>query len=138
MTNKLIICLDFDNTIVKTDNFPHIVGLMPYARTVINSLYRDGHYIIISTCRVGTALDEAIKYLSDNDVHYHKINENNPERVKKYRGDCRKISADIYFDDRAYPQCVQPVDWAQFGAYCMLLATGGASKETTQQQELFK
>ena len=134
---KLTICLDFDNTIVKTDNYPHIVGLQPYARNVINSLRRDGHYIIISTCRTGRALGDMIKYLSDNDIQYSAINENNPERVRKYRGDCRKISADIYYDNAAYPQCAQPIDWAQFGAYCMLLANGGAGDtETTTQQTL--
>lgn len=100
----MIIAIDFDNTIVKSE-FPVIIGMMHNARAVINALRQEGHTIIITTCRIGKHLDAAVDYLKAHGIEYDYINENAPERVKKYRGDCRKISCDVLIDDRAYPQC---------------------------------
>ncbi len=35
-----------------------------------------------------------------SDTRVYSYNENLPERIAQYDGDCRKISADYYFDDK--------------------------------------
>lgn len=35
-----------------------------------------------------------------SDTRVYSYNENLPERIAQYGGDCRKISADYYFDDK--------------------------------------
>lgn len=104
----MIIAIDFDNTIVKSD-YPIILGMLPNARTAISALYDAGHTIIINTCRVGKHLDVAVSYLKEHGIKYHYINENVPGRIKEYGGDCRKISCDVLIDDKAYP--FVKIDW---------------------------
>jgi hypothetical protein len=70
-----IIAIDFDDTIVK-DVFPMIGELRKDAKKIINKLYDEGYYIIIWTCRAGFNLVDMINFLNNNDIKYHKINEN--------------------------------------------------------------
>ncbi len=96
----MIIAIDFDGTIV-SDKFPHIAGLQPDARKCINQLRADGHYIIIWTCRYGNRLLEAINFLVEHDVKFDRVNDHQPDNLKKYGGIAgKKIFADIYIDDR--------------------------------------
>jgi len=95
--NKLIIAIDFDKTIVNHNDDYKITGLLPGAKEVINWLYELGHYIIIWTCRSGDYEKEAKRYLDDNGIKYHKINENY-EDLDFETG--RKIFYDILIDDK--------------------------------------
>ncbi len=96
---KLTLAIDFDNTIVE-EKYPLIGVMIKDAKKYINKLYADGHYIIINTCRVGEQELQAADWLYDHGVNFHAININQPARVLKYGGDCRKISADLYVDDK--------------------------------------
>lgn len=107
----LTICLDFDGTIVESD-YPEIKCFKPHAVEIIKQLINDGHYIVISTCRIKDYETDAKQFLKNAGITYHAFNENNPMRVEKYNGDCRKISADVYFDDLAYPQL--EINWLGF------------------------
>ena len=90
MKNK-IIAVDFDGTLV-TDKYPKIGE--PNVK-LINTL-------ILWTCRNGEKLKEAVEFCLLCDLHFDYINENSKETLKKYKyKDSRKISADIYIDDRA-------------------------------------
>ena len=91
--------IDFDGTICE-HSFPEIGKLKPDADTYIRKLYREGHNIIINTCRSGKYEGMAQDFLDDNDIPYDYINSNLPELIIKYGQDCRKISADIYIDDK--------------------------------------
>lgn len=96
----MIISIDFDGTIVN-EIYPDIGQLKPNAKEVINKLHNEGHTIIINTCRVGTYQDNAEEFLFNNDIWYDWINTNCPTRVQQHNGqDSRKISADIYIDDK--------------------------------------
>ena len=95
----LCISIDFDGTIVES-NYPTIIGLKPDAARCINQLYSDGHTIIINTCRVKEHLENAVKYLNESGIKYHYVNENDPSRIAKFLDDTRKISADVYIDDK--------------------------------------
>lgn len=101
---QFILAVDFDNTIVDTDESvlrqPIIKGLRKDAKEVLQKLHDDGHYIIINTCRNGGNLQKAIDYLNENEVVYDIVNANHPDNVKKFKRDNRKIFADFYIDDK--------------------------------------
>lgn len=99
MKNKLTLAIDFDATIV-VEEYPNIGPLLPQAKKYINKLYEQGYYIIINTCRANDQELEAEDFLYKEGIHFHKLNENQPGRILQYGTDCRKISADLYIDDK--------------------------------------
>jgi hypothetical protein len=98
----MIIAIDFDGTIVEQE-YPKIGKLKKDAKTVINKLYKNGHKIIIWTCRSNgnetkDDLDQMLRFLDKQGILYHAANKNVPEAPF----DCYpKIYADLYIDDRA-------------------------------------
>lgn len=102
----LTLAVDFDNTIVEEKRedgslyYPEIGPLRSGAKLYLNKLHKEGHYIIIWTCREGEHALRVEKYLRDNDIGFHKVNENEPERILHYGINCRKVSADLYIDDK--------------------------------------
>jgi hypothetical protein len=99
--------VDFDGTIVE-DAYPYIGELKPNAKEVITGLFENGHDIIINTCRAGTYEADVYQFLDDWDIPYNYINCNLPEKVEHYGMDCRKISADVYIDDK---NIIPTTDW---------------------------
>lgn len=99
MRKKFILAIDFDGTIA-TASFPEVGTLREGAYEIINQLYKEGHKIIINTCRSGKYEGMAEDFLKENDIPYHFINTNLPELITEYGNDCRKISADFYIDDK--------------------------------------
>lgn len=105
MNKKLILSIDFDNTIANVKKFPKIHSLRKGAKKYINRLYEDGYFIIINTCR--TDVDENNKHQTDAEnfliqkgIKYDICNKNMPHLSKVFKSDSRKISADIYIDDK--------------------------------------
>lgn len=115
----MIIAIDFDGTITYGDKpFPECGTIRPEAKDVMKKLKARGHKIIINTCRVFKSAENAKNYLIENDIPFDTFNENLPERIAEFNGfDCRKISADVYFDDRAYG-CA-PINWNDFYEYIL-------------------
>jgi len=99
VNGKLVIAIDFDGTIAEA-SFPEVGDLRAGAKEHIQMLYSDGHYIIINTCRSGKMEGYAEDFLRENDIPFHLINSNLPELIVEFQQDCRKISADIYIDDK--------------------------------------
>jgi hydroxymethylpyrimidine pyrophosphatase-like HAD family hydrolase len=97
--NKLVIAIDFDGTIVE-EAYPQLGKLRKGAKKYINKLYDDGHIIIINTCRSGVHQNAAFKMLIGLDVNFDLMNENHPSVIAQYHNDSRKISADLYIDDK--------------------------------------
>lgn len=95
----MIIAIDFDGTIVK-EEWPEPGEVFPNAKKIINHLYSLGHKIIINTCRSGKYEGMAERVLKNEGIKYTWINTNEPNLIHKYGTDCRKISADIYIDNR--------------------------------------
>ena len=56
--------------------------------------------MILFTCRDGQRLKEAVKWCSKQGLQFDRVNDNLPERIRAYKGNTRKISADVYVDDR--------------------------------------
>jgi len=95
----MILAIDFDGTIAEL-SWPEVGELKKDADNYINRLYDEGHIIIINTCRSGKFEGLAQDFLEKNNIRYHYINSNYPKLIRKYKQDCRKISADIYIDDK--------------------------------------
>jgi len=98
MNRNPIIAIDFDG-VVCVHRFPRIGALLPGAKETITKLWDEGYYIIIWTCRGGVNLVDAIEFLKEWDIPYHKINENAPFEMIGFKP-FPKIYADIYIDDR--------------------------------------
>ena len=104
-----ILALDFDGTIVE-NTYPQIGKLKLNAKEIINLLHEEGHEIIINTCRAGIYEGHVYTFLQEQGIHYDYINSNLPHQIESFKQDCRKISADIYIDDKSLGGI--PDDWA--------------------------
>ena len=65
---NLILSIDFDNTIVE-EFYPDIGPLRDNAKEVINSLYNQGHTIIINSCRSGIFEGIMEQFLIENEIN---------------------------------------------------------------------
>lgn len=95
-----IIAVDFDGTLCEND-WPGI-GTPRYE--VIDMLIKarkHGDRIILWTCREGQLLQNAITWCGEHGLTFDAVNSNLPERIEMFGNDSRKISADVYLDDRA-------------------------------------
>ena len=95
-----VIAFDFDGIICEEGHWPDVGPIFPGAVEEINTLHDRGYCIIINSCRSGEPEQKMISYLKEAGVKFCRVNENCPYRIKKYGGDCRKISADLYLDDK--------------------------------------
>ena len=93
------VSIDFDDTIAD-EAFPKVGDLKKDADKYINMMYDLGFNIIINTCRADHFQQHAEDFLKEKGIKYHQINCNLPQSVDYYKQDCRKISADVYIDDK--------------------------------------
>lgn len=96
---KGILAIDFDLTICMSD-YPKLGNERFNAGYTIRKLVEEGYGVVINTCREGLHLASAIEWLHEHNIPYHYINCNFPHLIEKYGADCRKISADMYIDDK--------------------------------------
>lgn len=99
MENK-IIAVDFDETLCHA-KWP---GVGEPNRKLIEellNLQRLGNKIILWTCREGEALSNAVEWCKQFNLIFDAINDNLPEIKELYGKNSRKISCDIYIDDRS-------------------------------------
>lgn len=97
---KRVIAVDFDGTLCK-NKWPSIGEPNTVLIDQLISERENGAQIILYTCRKHSKLREAVKWCKDHGLEFDAVNKNTAERIKAYKGDCRKISADVYIDDRA-------------------------------------
>lgn len=94
-----IIAVDFDGTLVE-DKFPEIGAVNEEVLNYCKEERKAGARIILWTSRTNKRLDAAIAWCKEHDLSLDAINQNIPEVVELYDGDCRKIFANEYIDDR--------------------------------------
>lgn len=99
MTKRFVVAIDFDGTICE-ESYPEIGEIKKDAAMYINLLWRLGCNIVINTCRSGIYEGMVEKFLEENRIRYDYINCNMPNLIEEYGRDCRKISADVYIDDK--------------------------------------
>lgn len=95
----MIIAVDFDGTLCR-GTYPCIDGQQPYAAETMKRLLLDGHYLIIWTCRSGERLTDAINWLLEQDIPFHRINAHEPANLARYGDNTRKVYAHCYIDDK--------------------------------------
>ena len=93
-----IIAVDFDGTIVE-HAFPAIGKEMLFAFDTLKALQNKGHKLILWTFRDGDLLEEAVEYCKQKGIEFYAVNKSFPEE-KHDLSVSRKISADIFIDDR--------------------------------------
>lgn len=59
-----------------------------------------GHTLIIWTCREGVDQTRAINFLLCRGIPFDGVNCNREENIRYFQNDSRKISADLYIDDK--------------------------------------
>lgn len=94
----MIIAVDFDGTIVE-HNYPAIGEEKDFAISALRSLQKKGHRLILWTFRAGKELEEAVEFCYERGLIFYAVNKNYPEEEFD-ETISRKISADIYIDDR--------------------------------------
>ena len=99
-TDNYIIAVDFDGTLC-TECWPEIGA--PNLRLIGELIYRRGmgDKLILWTCRAGEQLDNAVKWCKSFGLSFDAVNDNVPEIIEKYGSNSRKITADIYIDDKS-------------------------------------
>jgi hydroxymethylpyrimidine pyrophosphatase-like HAD family hydrolase len=100
--NYNIIAVDFDGTLCH-DCYPSIGAPNLRLIYILRELRKKGTRLILWTCRCGEPLKDALRWSSYHGLEFDAVNENLPEILEKYGSDSRKIFADIYIDDRSFP-----------------------------------
>lgn len=104
----MVIAIDYDGTIIDGGAYPNKGTIRPDAAKVIKWLKSKGATLILWTCREGQALKNAKELLEENGLEFDAFNENADNYYTS-----RKIVADIYIDDMAWPRI--PIDWKSIG-----------------------
>lgn len=113
----MIIGIDFDGTITEKNLYPDIGSLAPHCIEIIKKWQKQGHKCFLWTCREGELLEKAkdclIRYGLELDGYNESPVDSNYKNTEK--GFCsRKAFADIYIDDRSFPQCYKDkIDWLE-------------------------
>jgi len=111
-----VIGIDFDGTIVY-DAYPEIGEPIPGAIETINKWYNEGFWIVIHSCRAGEYEADMCRWIYENKLDVHRINNNLDWRIEKYGGDTRKMSLDINIDDKNISmlgESINEASWVSF------------------------
>lgn len=95
-----VIAVDFDGTICRAA-WPEIGNANGGLIEWLKDCRKNGDKLILFTCREGKLLQAAVEWCKDRGLEFDAVNDNLPELVARYGDNPRKISADIYLDDRA-------------------------------------
>lgn len=137
----MIVAVDFDGTL-STAEYPDVKLFFP-AINVLRRAKKNGHKIILWTCRHDEALEKAVKACREAGLEFDAVNENDPQQVAEWiahTGDDRfspKVYADCYIDEKAYPHGqvnwhewdaklngIHPSTWEKFKTIFILLGIG--------------
>jgi len=99
-TAHKIIAVDFDGCLV-VNKWPEVGASIEKNINKLKAEQAEGAKVILWTNRVGKPLEDAVAFCKEQDIHLDAVNENLPEVVEAFGGDCRKVFANEYWDDRA-------------------------------------
>ena len=95
----MTIAVDFDGTIVE-HRYPAIGKEKPKAIDTLIRLAEDGHNLILWSVREGQLLEDAINFCRERGLEFYAVNSELPDDNWERNDVARKITADIYIDDR--------------------------------------
>lgn len=97
-----IIAVDFDGTLC-VSKWPEIgaprFGVIAYCIAARAT----GSRLILWTNRNGKELEAAVEWCRGHHLEFDAVNENLQECIDAFGGDCRKVFADMYLDDKYLP-----------------------------------
>lgn len=96
----MIIAVDFDGTLC-SNAWPGIGAPRKGVIEYVKHQRQNGAKLILWTNRVGEKLDAAVAWCREHGLEFDAVNENLPDIVEQFGGDCRKVFADVYLDDKA-------------------------------------
>ena len=96
----MILAVDFDGTLC-ADSYPEIGKANAELIEELKRRQSRGDKLILWTCRAEHFLDDAVVWCKNHGLYFDAVNDNVPETVELWGHDSRKISADIYIDDRS-------------------------------------
>ena len=96
-----VYAVDFDGTLCE-DKWPEIGTANDKLIGYLIGRRQQGEKVILWTCRNGELLRKAVEWCRGHGLEFDAVNENLPERIEFFGGDCRKVGADVYIDDRAW------------------------------------
>jgi hypothetical protein len=99
-TFQKIIAVDFDGCLV-VNKWPEVGAPIEKNINKLKAEQAEGVKVILWTNRVGEALEKAVQFCKEQGIHLDAVNENLSEIIEAFGGDCRKIFANEYWDDRA-------------------------------------
>ncbi len=94
-----IIAVDFDGTLCFSD-WPALGEPNKPLITYLKKQQEAGNKLILWTCRAGKPLKDATAWCHSQGLSFDAINDNLPEIVELYGNNSRKITCDIYIDDK--------------------------------------
>ena len=99
MDNKTI-AIDFDGTLCYS-RWPGVGE--PNTELIMDLKRRKalGDRLILWTCREGDALQTAVDWCKEQGLFFDAVNENLPDVIAVFGNDSRKISCDLYIDDKS-------------------------------------
>ena len=96
----MVIAVDFDGTIV-THAYPAIGKPIPFAIETLKKLQQEDHHLIILwSVREGQLLDDAVRYCHERGLDFYAVNTNFPDEPVEDGLTARKLTADLFIDDR--------------------------------------
>ena len=98
--NPKIIAVDFDGCLA-VNKWPEIGAPIETTIQKLKSEQANGAKVILWTNRVGEPLEKAVQFCKEQGIHLDEVNKNFPEIIEAFGGDCRKVFANEYWDDRA-------------------------------------
>lgn len=93
------IAIDYDGTIA-VGRYPLAGEMQPFVQRYLRKWKKQGHYLILWTCREGRSLDVAVEYCKTKGVFFDAVNDNDNPNVNP-----RKLFFDYVIDDK----CPMPV-----------------------------
>lgn len=104
VTSKVpkIWAVDFDGTLCD-NRWPQIGEPHKEMIQILKLAQSSGVKLILWTCREDELLQEAVSWCQSQGLIFDAINDNLPDRVAAYGRNPRKLGADLYIDDRAFP-----------------------------------
>lgn len=106
----MIIAVDFDGVLHDGKNFPYIGRPRNRVFHHLIEMRKQGHKVILWSCREGRNLTDAVMFCNENGLHFDAINDNLPSMREKYGNNSRKVFADLYIDDKSL-NAVEIIQW---------------------------
>ncbi len=96
----MIYAVDFDGTL-SLGEWPEVGPVNDKLVNFLIRRQRQGDKVILWTCRAGEPLKDAVEFCRRYGLIFDAVNDNLPEIVAQYGSNSRKITCDVYIDDRA-------------------------------------